>query len=248
MAKILSNNCRLYLDAYDLTIGGQEISLSKIKEAKDPTTVNDTAEKRLMGAVVDAEFDFSGLFDDDSTGAFKGLKALVGSDTARLLSLHLGTAIDAHAILAQFKVSSVKNGVKHGELLPVSGVFAHDALAAGKSAEYGRVLYPKTTVTVSTNGGGLNNAASSASGAYWAYHVIAWSATGGNAKWTVALQESSNDGGGDPYAAKDGPVDITAVGATLRTVAGTIEQYTRLALVLDAVSGSITIVSTLVRL
>lgn len=243
MSKVLGNHTRIFLDAYDLSVGGVEAMLASIKEAKDDTTVNDTAESRMMGAVGASEVSYSGLFDSAAGANFLGLKALAGSNTERAMSFHYGITVNSKSGLAMVKVTAVQNGVRHKELLPVAGIFVPNS-----AVEWGIVLYPMTTVTATTEGGACNNGAQTTAGGAWAYHVTAWSATGGNAKWTLTLQDSAD--GSTLWAAVAGEpsaINITAVGGARRAVAGTIKQYTRLLVTLDATSGSISVAATLIR-
>ena len=76
---------------------------------------------------------------------------------------------------------------RHGEIVPVRGEFA-----AQSAVEWGAILYPRATVTATTNGGSLDRGAGAAASFVWAYHVVAWSATGGNARWQLIVQTDDN--------------------------------------------------------
>lgn len=236
MAVVLSNRCKVFLDAYDLTVGGLEASIAGVKEALDKTDLSVTAETVHGGAIGRSEVSYSGLHDSVAAGPFLGLKGLVGSDTARVHSHHYGLAIGAHAVLTQVKVLSIREAPRHGNLLPLSGTFSSQQFP-----EYGYVLYPKTTLTASTaaNAAGIDGAAPTAAGCVWCYHVVAWSAAGGNVRWQLLLQDDSDPAFGTANTLST--TNIAAVGAARATVAGAIARYSRLRVVLDATSGSITL-------
>ena len=94
----------------------------------------------------------------------------------------------------------------------------------------------KSTVTASTSGTSIDDAASSASGGDWVYHVFAFTASGGNARWQVALQDSANNSSWADVSS----VNVSAVGAAKTSITGTLRRYVRQRVVLDASSGSIT--------
>ena len=235
MALLLSNRVKIFLDKYDLTVGGLDATLAAIKEAKDKTSINDLYVANKLGAVGSSEFNYSALFDDAATSNFLGLKALVGSDTERVLSVHLGTTKGDQAGLTLVKVLGIKTAAKHADLLPVSGEFAPHAVV-----EWGRVLYPKTTITNTTAGTSIDFTTPGLTALTWAYHVIAWSAVGGNAQWNLAIQESSDNAVGDPFADVES-VNVTATGAARRTVTGARERYLKFKATRDATSGSLTV-------
>ena len=49
------------------------------------------------------------------------------------------------------------------------------------------------SITASTSGSSVDNSASSSSGGSWIYQVTALSAVGGNARWHLNVQHSSDD-------------------------------------------------------
>ena len=108
----------------------------------------------------------------------------------------------------------------------------------------------KATVTASANGTSIDNLASSANGGVFYWHVLAATATGGNAQWKIRLEESSNDGGGDAFADTHSTEQVIANGVPTSgkvTFTGTLEQYVRQAIELDATSGSLTVLMGHVR-
>ena len=124
MAVVLSNRCKVFLDAYDLTVGGLEASIAAVEEAQDKTDLDDLAETVHGGPIGLSEVTYSGLHDSVATGPFLGLKALLGSNTARIHSHHLGLTLGDKAVLTQVKVISLREAPRHGQLLPLAGTFA----------------------------------------------------------------------------------------------------------------------------
>lgn len=233
MAKVLSNNIRAYLDAYELVLGGREISVRSEVDPLDQTDLNDSAPTHLVGLQT-AGLDFSGLWDDSATGAQAALAALLGSATTRIATVHYGSTIGDRVALLQVTARDYRSEPRHAELVPLKGEFVGQA-----AAEWARVLYPKTTVTATTNGGSHDRGGGAAASLVWAYHIIAFSATGGNARWQLILQTDDNSGFTTPATLET--VNITAVGAARRSVGASAERYVRLVPTLDATSGSLTV-------
>ncbi len=103
-------------------------------------------------------------------------------------------------------------------------------------------LFPKTTVTATTNGTGHDDLASG-SGAEVAmiFHATAVSATGGNAQWKVRIEDDDNSGFTSPNVVKEVLV-ADGVPAGLYVVAATsLQRYHRVVIERDATSGSITV-------
>jgi hypothetical protein len=95
------------------------------------------------------------------------------------------------------------------------------------------------SITASTSGSSVDNSASSSDGGSWIYQVTALSAVGGNARWHLNVQHSSDnstwtDVSSATVSASDG------IGAARATFTGTLNRYVRQRVVLDASSGSLT--------
>jgi hypothetical protein len=75
----------------------------------------------------------------------------------------------------------------------------------------------------------LNNTQASSTGLRAFLHVTEFTGTDA----TVVVEESSDDGGGDAYAAIASFTSITGVGAEAISVSGAIEQYTRVNVTVD---------------
>jgi len=237
MAVKQSNVSKVYLDAYDLTVGGLEAMIAAVRAEQDKMDLSNTAEAIHVGAAGLSEVAYSGLHDTTATANFLGLKGLVGSNTARILSHHYGTTIADYAIQTQVKVLSLREAPRHGQLLPLSAQFASQQFP-----DMGQVLYPKTTLTASTSASaaGIDGAAATSSGCVWGYHVFAWSATGGNVRWNLLLQDDTDPAFGTANTLAT--VNCVAVGAARSAaVTGAIARYSRLRVELDATSGSITL-------
>lgn len=232
MAKKLTNHCRLFLGAYDLTVGGLEGRFSGRYDALETTDWNETAPTHLLG-LGRTEMEYSGLWDDAAGANEAGLRTLLGG-ALQVVTLHLGDTVADKAALTRARVSGLSTAPRLADLLPIAGEFRAD-----QAPEYGLVLQPKVTKTATFNGPALDRGAGAAADLVWAYHVIAFTATGGNAKWTFTLQTDDNADFSTP-ATLDGPVDITAVGAARRVVGADAERYVRLVATRDATSGSLT--------
>jgi len=117
----------------------------------------------------------------------------------------------------------------------VSGVVNYSS--TGSPLEFGTMVTAHDdTITSSTSGSSVDDSTSSTSGGSWVYQILAFSAVGGNARWLVNLQHSTNDSSfSDVISAY-----VTGVGAARGEFTGTLNRYVKNRVVLDASSGSIT--------
>ena len=129
---------------------------------------------------------------------------------------------------------SVTNSL--GSALAASATFT----ANGSAPEFGIMLTSFTdSITASTSGTSVDNSASSSSGGSWYYQITALSAVGGNARWVLNVQHSTNDSSWTDVSS----ATVTAsdgIGAARTEFTGTVNRYLRQRVVLDASSGSIT--------
>lgn len=141
------------------------------------------------------------------------------------------------AMSALFLETAFKTPVALGGLIMVKVEGKTD-----QKVEVGVVLQPKVSVIATTNGASLNNAASSANGAVGFLHVFASNGTA-----DVIIEESSNDGGGDPFATKLTFPQFSGIGSVRVAVTGTVEQYLRAVITFGSAT-RVTFAVTLARL
>ncbi|WP_030798973.1 hypothetical protein [Streptomyces sp. NRRL S-337] len=220
----------LYVSGYDLS--GDIGSLSNIgggPAAMEVTGIDKSAPERIGGRR-DGRLQFTSFFNPGTDRSHLRLSALPTSDV--ILSYYRGTALggpSAHIVAKQANYDATRSD--SGEF-----TFAVEAQANGYGLGWGKSLTAgKRTDTVGTNGASVdfgpgspplfNGAALFGLQAY--LHVFAVTGT----SVTVKLQESSDNGVGDPWADVVGGAFTAATGVTsqrIETARGqTVERYLR---------------------
>lgn len=177
--------------------------------------------------------------------------ALVGALTTEKW---LGATIEGNALgknAVAFKVAqrNVARLPMRDELTKIAAEYHAD----GRIDDVAKLLQPfqaETSTSGGTSPGGLDNGAGSSSGGR-AYLFVNSLTLGGYTSLTINLQESTDNGGGDPYATKQVLVAglTTAPHSNMIPISGTIERWTRINLAwAGAGSGqSVTLMVILVR-
>ena len=148
----------------------------------------------------------------------------------------MGSSVGSESV--SFVARQADYGVSGGTGSPVtvSVSYAIDAVAP----TFGKMTTSHLdTITSSTSGTAIDDSASSSDGGSWGYQVTALSAVGGNARWHLNLQHSSDDSSYTDVAS----ATVTAsdgTGAANADFTGTLNRYVKYRVVLDASSGSIT--------
>ena len=232
MAKPHSKDARAFSDIYDLSGSGVALTPTAQRVLPDGTAFGDAGRKQGPAGPSEDIWTLDGLFDSAADGIDKVLSDLLGSE--KVVSLFpagaavgdIGLARDA-MIGSNYRIKSVP-----AELVQVAVEVSFNG-----QGERVKSLTPKVTKTATFNGTSIDDSASSSSGGSWYYHIIAFSATGGNARWQIVLQDSANDSSFATVSSES--VNITATTAARRAFSGTLRRYVRVRLVLDASSGSL---------
>lgn len=205
-------------------VGGVDVSgvvtaLSKIGggiAVLDVTTINQSAHARIAG-LRDGEISFTSLFDDNgaanrAAGAGSPFVALSALPTADVhVAYCRGTAIGSPAACMVAKQLNYDGARGNDGMLN----FGAQTLGNGYGLEWGQLLTAgKRTDTGATNGSSLDAGAASSFGLQAYLQVFSFSGV----NVTVKLQESSDNGGGDPFA------DVTGGGFTVITTAPVTER------------------------
>ena len=238
MAKISGLNTRCYVAGYD--ISGDANSLGGVGYTQSnmiTTPINKEANTRIAG-LVDGTISVNVFFEAGSEHA-----ALLSSNSLptgdRVVMVPMGSAVGDESIGLVAKQSNydISQG---GASSPVSATAEFSA--NGYAPEFGLMCTTHDdTITSSTSGTSIDNSASSANGGSWYYQVFTLSAVGGNARWHLNLQHSSDDSNWTDVStitlnASDGTGGLA--GRTAFT--GTLNRYVRQRVVLDASSGTLT--------
>lgn len=224
MAKKVGFPQQFFVHGFDLS--GDVGSLSNVNSpvALLPATgINKSAVERLQGHA-DGGMAFNSWFNDAAGQEHVALKGLLTTD--RILLWILGGVIGdvAAALVAKQMDYSLDRGADGALALSIATLGA-----SGVALEWMDMLTAgKITHASATNGASLDNTASTANGLAAVLEVSAL-ATG---VMTVVVQESSDDGVGDPFAAKATFTALAAAGAPGAeriTATGTVERYLRVA-------------------
>lgn len=225
MAKESGLGDLFFVDGVDLSgdVGAvQKIAAST--ELLDVTAISKSAHERLSG-LFDGEIGFNSYFNDAAGAALATLKAK-SSGADRICSWFHGSGI------GEAGASIVAKQLNYDGTRADDGMLSFDAqcMGNGYGVDYGEQLTAgKRTDTGATNGASLNAGAASALGLVAYLHVFSFTGTDA----TVKVEQSSDDGAGDAFAAiltftavTTAPTFERKVTATLTTAA---EQYLRVA-------------------
>lgn len=220
-------------------ISGDVGSVETIRGGTEPLVVTglDKSAIERIGGRRDGQITFTAFFNDAAGAAHPTLKTLPTAD--RYVSyLHRRTTLGSPAAA----IAAKQIGYDATRGTDGSFTFAVDAQANGFGLEWGQLLTPGVRVDggVPTNGASLDHGASTAFGAQAYLFVTAVTAT----LASINVQESSDNGVGDPFANVTG-LDFALTGASTpgaqrkATAAGlTVERYLRV-----ATSGAFTVLS-----
>lgn len=219
MAKKAGLGAQFYIAGYDLS--GDVGAIDTIQGPRgvfDVTGINKSAMERVYGRN-DAEISFTSFFNDAAGQEHAALKGLPTADVL-VLAMMAAALGSAGAMLTAKQINYDPSRSADGSL-----AISVQCLANGVALEWGKSIIAASTIAAAGNSAVEDNAASSASG--MAAMIQCWAFTGTSI--TVAVQESSDNGGVDPFAAS---ITFTAISAAnkaeRKTVAGTVERYLRL--------------------
>lgn len=186
------------------------------------TGINKSGHER-MGGIRDGRIEWSSWFNPSAGAAHDTLSTL--PLTNRIVTYQRGTLLGSPAAcLVGKQIDYAPNRGDDGAL-----TIALSALANGYGLDWGEQATPGTrTDTAATNGASLDGGAASSFGLQAWLHVTAL--TGDDV--TVSLEQSSDDGGTDAYAAVTGGAftEVTAAPASerIQTARGqAVERYLR---------------------
>ena len=238
MAKESGLNMRLYVSGYDLS--GDANSLGAVgytNELYEVTTLSDSSTARLLGKV-DGTLTVNGYFDN----AANKIHSVLSGNSGKIPTADVNVLVPMGSSIGDPAYGLVAKEAEYNTDRSDSGpITVYSSFAAnGYAPEFGTMVTAHDdTITASTSGSSVDDSASSSSGGAMYYQVLALSAVGGNARWHLNLQHSTNDSTWTDAAtatvsASDG------IGAARGAFTGTFNRYVRARVVLDASSGSLT--------
>lgn len=226
MAKKSGLGGALWVDEFDLS--GDTASINEIgggPNLLDITAINSSGVERI-GGNLSGRFSVTSYFNDATGQAHPAWSSLPTVNT--IVTYAQGTAVgDAAATIVAKQIGyDATRGADGSLTFQVDGESndAVDGLSWGLLGTPGQ-----DAATTTENQASIDNGASSSNGLRAFLHVSAFSGT--NA--TIAVQESSDDGSGDAFAAVATFTSVTGVGAEAISVTGSVEQYLRAAVTVD---------------
>jgi hypothetical protein len=230
MAKQSGLGDALFYNGYDLSNDIKAVTRAGAPSTLlDRTGIDKSAMERAFG-LVSSEIGFDAYFNDAAGRAHPVLRAAA---TDVLVTYFRGTALgNPAASHVAHKTSFGLTRSQDGDIIqPVMTLGNGYALEWGKQMTAGSDNATGAANTTGVDFGDDIRATSAAFGLAAYLHVFAFTGTDA----TITIQESSNDGGGDPYANVTGGAfaEITTAPVTERietSLTQTVEQYLRLAL------------------
>lgn len=238
----LGDNC--YVAGYNLS--GDIGALNSIRGGPSPLVVTgiDRSAHERIGGKRDGAIEYMAFFNPSAGQAHARLSTLPRTD--QNMTYCRGTTIgNPSAILVGKQVNYDPNRGEDGSL-----TFTVQALSNGFGIQWGKQLTAgRRTDTGAANGTGVDFGTGSTSfGAVFMLHVFSFTGTDA----TVKIQESSDNGAGDPFADVTGGgfTQITAGPTTERiqtSLSQTVERYLRVVTVTTGGFASLVFAVTAVR-
>lgn len=221
MAKVSNLNTRIYLDEFDLSGYLNASGLDIEQETPVVTCLSDGGPRRAVGNY-DHTQDHTGFFD--------------GADNAFDERAFVDLNTDEDHFLAQLFGANAENSRGYEAIVrlarqPRSAALGGAVLLNLQSEGSGglvRCTVLRNATLVGVGNGTGRNLGATASGTVFAvvFRVLAFSGV----NLTLALEESQNDGGADPYAAIAGLSNaFTAIGVSRKTTTAATEAWKRVA-------------------
>lgn len=219
MAKSAGLSQQFFIGGYDLSGDvGAINSVSSPRGALEVTAINKAAKERLYG-LTDGMLEFATWFNDAAGQEHLALRGLPTAD--RNVIWAFGGSIGS--VAAMLIAKQINYDWVAGQDRSLAGRIA--CQGNGNGLEWGLLLTPgKVTHSGATNGASRDDAAATSNGIVGYIQCTAFTGT----TVTVIIQESSDNGGADPWATKLSFTAITAVNSAERvTATGTVERYLR---------------------
>ena len=213
----------LYVQGYDLSNDvGQIDALENGRDLLEMTGLDKSAHERLQGLQT-GRIAFTGFFNDAALQEHVALKLIPTTDV-------IGTVFKTAALTA-VAASLTGKRTSYPVTRAADGAMGTgtEILSNADQLNYGLALTAgKRTDTTGTNGTGVDFGTGSTTFGMVAYlHVFAFTGT----SITVTIQESSDNGGTDPFAAVTGGAFTAATGITAQRIetslTQTVERYLR---------------------
>lgn len=218
VAKVANVNTRIYLDQYNLSGFLNAADLGVKQELAVVTAFSDSGPRRVVGNY-DHKHDHTGFFDGDAASIDEIIHNLIDGDDHYLLEL-FGANVDGSV--------AYESIVAMGEkplLAKLGGAVLLNQAYAGRNAMSRGLVLANATIGGNGNQSGQNQGTTPANSTYQAIVRVI---SGGFTSFTVNIQESSDNGGADPYATISGMSQaVTGAGAWRLTTTAATEAWKR---------------------
>ena len=164
MAKLWSNQVRVYFEGYDVGTATTQCNVTKEYNTQEITSMGDSAEQFLMGLRTDS-FTWSGLFDDDNS-MDEASNAVIGSADS-MICVALGTATGNRAFAGTGLHNTIDVPASHDQLVQITAGFQPNQ-AWDASLHYG----VRGTLASDGTSGSIDNGTESTNGGNWYLHLF----------------------------------------------------------------------------
>ena len=243
MSHALSQNCRVYVDAFDISGDSSSVEIGANAVMADDSAFGVSGRTHQKG-ILDDTLTYEGFFDDAWSGSaevggvdyiFSTLRT--STSQAKILSVYPNLdTLGKPGWAGLLDMSQYSTPVKVAELVTVKASFGIEGgIKAVKS------LGTQATKTATTHGTGIDDGMSSANGGTWHYHIFAISATGGNTQIQIVLEDSADNVNYTTVGSES--YNITNAGGPIaagHVFTGTLREYVRGSVVKDCTTLSVT--------
>lgn len=218
MAKLWSNEVRVFYEGINLGTATTRLSLSLEQDTIERTAFGDAAESFLPGVRRDS-IEWAGMYDN-TTALDTVFGTLIGSAT-KVISVMVGTATGSRAFAGTGAL------LMKGEVARIADIVRQEASFKPDQAWDSGIHYGGAVTITAVGGSGVSgsvdNGGSTLSGGTIYLHVLAGSFGGGTA--VVLLQHGSVITDFADLATFGG---INALTGSLQAISGTVRQWTRM--------------------
>ncbi len=235
MVAIHSKSSEWFVKDGDMSGSSSSFDINTSRDLND-ASVFSSAGRQYIPAISADVVSVETLYDADTNDSDELMQEMLGVETVMSLwpagtakgetGYASGVAIASNYALAS-RVSDLVLGNVEINMNQVS-----DRVKSLKAKDAAAITASETAAS------SIDDLSSSSAGLVWYYHVFTVTAVGGNTRWQIIVQDSTND---STFVDIETPINISdsAIGAARRAVSGTVNRYVRQERLLDATSGTL---------
>lgn len=224
MSKQPANNTRVFLDEFDFSGELTGINLRLTQETPVSAGFSSTGPRRVVGNY-DHEHSFLGMFEGDDDGYDEQIHAILGDAGDHYLTQTFGAAVEGD--VAYDAVVTV-NEQPRSALIAGVVLLNFNAVGTGRITR-GVILGSKTSTGAEDLTGQNTGTTTGTVDTYTVvFRVLAFTGT----NITITVEQSSDNGSGDAYAAVSGLTSgaLTAIGVVQASTVAATEAWKRVAI------------------